>query len=398
MRTKSNRMELIQKMNLCGQDLENVAVLRNMPNLEVISLSVNKLRTLADFSECPKLAELYVRKNDIRDLAEVQHLMHLRHLRVLWLSDNPCTILPHYRAYVLHHLPGLTKLDSSDVTDDERRNAARADMECVPTCLGQEPDSGCVAEPCDRADASSESRDQRAPRRATESGGSISRHMQSHTSAAPHRFSSPPELPTETEGMNERKPQMSNSRRSVRPGGFQDSAAAAHNDRALHPVHPLRGERSPGGAGHFVEPVQNGLHEEGSLERLPPENQQFRSDYNQQQGHPLNDLYHNQAWQDRPQQAWLAGVDEAGSPTSFAGGSHPHARASAANRSQARAPNAAQGDWAAEVHDRPPAAAAADRAARADNILCAVLALIKELDKQGLELVRRAIEQRQCEH
>jgi len=234
MRTKSNRMELIQKMNLCGQDLENVAVLRNMPNLEVISLSVNKLRTLADFSECPKLAELYVRKNDIRDLAEVQHLMHLRHLRVLWLSDNPCTILPHYRAYVLHHLPGLTKLDSSDVTDDERRNAARAYMECVPTCLGQEPDSGCVAEPCDRADASSESRDQRAPRRATESGGSISRHMQSHTSAAPHRFSSPPELPTETEGMNERKPQMSNSRRSVRPGGFQDSAAAAHNDRALH--------------------------------------------------------------------------------------------------------------------------------------------------------------------
>merc|ERR1712100_224332 len=38
-----------------------------------------------------------------------------------------------------------------------------------------------------------------------------------------------------------------------------------------------------------------------------------------------------------------------------------------------------------------------ERAARADNILCAVLALIKELDGQGLELVRRAIEQRQGE-
>mmetsp|Transcript_75008 Transcript_75008/g.195410 ORF Transcript_75008/g.195410 Transcript_75008/m.195410 type:complete len:154 (-) Transcript_75008:65-526(-) len=34
---------------------------------------------------------------------------------------------------------------------------------------------------------------------------------------------------------------------------------------------------------------------------------------------------------------------------------------------------------------------------RGDNILCAVLALIKELDAQGLELVRRAIEQRQGE-
>jgi len=36
-------------------------------------------------------------------------------------------------------------------------------------------------------------------------------------------------------------------------------------------------------------------------------------------------------------------------------------------------------------------------AARADNILCAVLALIKELDRQGLELVKRAVEQRQSE-
>ncbi|CAK0829453.1 unnamed protein product [Prorocentrum cordatum] len=35
--------------------------------------------------------------------------------------------------------------------------------------------------------------------------------------------------------------------------------------------------------------------------------------------------------------------------------------------------------------------------ARADNVLCAVLALVKELDDQGLELVRRAVEQRLCE-
>jgi hypothetical protein len=38
-----------------------------------------------------------------------------------------------------------------------------------------------------------------------------------------------------------------------------------------------------------------------------------------------------------------------------------------------------------------------EQGVRADNILCAVLALIKELDRQGLELVRRAIEQRQGE-
>lgn len=43
---------------ICGQ----ISIIRQMPNLEVLSLSVNKISTLADFAHCPKLRELYLRK------------------------------------------------------------------------------------------------------------------------------------------------------------------------------------------------------------------------------------------------------------------------------------------------------------------------------------------------
>ena len=36
----------------------------------------------------------------IADLVELQWLVHLQNLHTLWLSDNPCAELPHYRAQV----------------------------------------------------------------------------------------------------------------------------------------------------------------------------------------------------------------------------------------------------------------------------------------------------------
>ena len=39
-----------------------------MPNLEIVSLSVNKIHSLKDFVYCSKLQELYLRKNNIKDL------------------------------------------------------------------------------------------------------------------------------------------------------------------------------------------------------------------------------------------------------------------------------------------------------------------------------------------
>lgn len=36
-----------------------------MPNVEVLSLSVNKIRSLQDFAYCSNLTELYLRKNEV---------------------------------------------------------------------------------------------------------------------------------------------------------------------------------------------------------------------------------------------------------------------------------------------------------------------------------------------
>lgn len=45
-----------------------------MPNLEICSLSLNKINSLKDFATQKKLAELYLRKNLIADLSETKYL------------------------------------------------------------------------------------------------------------------------------------------------------------------------------------------------------------------------------------------------------------------------------------------------------------------------------------
>ena len=58
------------------------------------------------------MKELYLRKNMIRDLDEIKFLKNLPRLTVLWLSDNPCTNVNHYRETVIRNLPHLKKLDN----------------------------------------------------------------------------------------------------------------------------------------------------------------------------------------------------------------------------------------------------------------------------------------------
>ena len=117
-RSKCDHLSQVKSLNLWGNDLCDISVVRHMSNLEVLSLSVNRVETLQNFANCGRLVELYLRKNNITDLSEVQFLRGLGSLRVLWLSDNPCAKVPGYREYVLSVLPQLSKLDSMDVTFD----------------------------------------------------------------------------------------------------------------------------------------------------------------------------------------------------------------------------------------------------------------------------------------
>ena len=69
LRAKTDRLSNIKNLNLWGNELDNVDVLREMNNVEVLSLSVNKISSLKSFQYCTKLTELYLRKNNIQDLA-----------------------------------------------------------------------------------------------------------------------------------------------------------------------------------------------------------------------------------------------------------------------------------------------------------------------------------------
>jgi len=123
-RTKANSLDAVKNLNLWGNDIDDVRILKEMPNIEVLSLSVNKISSLKPFQYCKKLTELYLRKNLIADLSEIKYIQPLPGLKVLWLWDNPCAEVPNYRETVLAALPNLVKLDNQAVTPEERAHTA----------------------------------------------------------------------------------------------------------------------------------------------------------------------------------------------------------------------------------------------------------------------------------
>jgi Leucine-rich repeat (LRR) protein len=57
-KTKSDSLQNIKNLNLWGNDLEDLRLIEKMPNLEVVSLSVNRINSLRDFATCQKLQVL----------------------------------------------------------------------------------------------------------------------------------------------------------------------------------------------------------------------------------------------------------------------------------------------------------------------------------------------------
>ncbi len=74
--------------------------------------SVNSVDSLEPLSLCFNLRELYMRKNEISDLRQIDFLASLQKLKVLWLDDNPVADDPEYRLRVLRALPHLQTFDN----------------------------------------------------------------------------------------------------------------------------------------------------------------------------------------------------------------------------------------------------------------------------------------------
>ncbi|VDO87547.1 unnamed protein product [Heligmosomoides polygyrus] len=130
-RTKCT-VEAVKKLNLWGCDIDDISICERMVNIEVLSLSVNRVETLQSLRNCTRLVELYLRKNNIQSLTELEYLKDLHNLRVLWIDENPCTSGGDYRHRVLRILPQLTKLDDRPVTLDDHMEAQQDDS--APEC------------------------------------------------------------------------------------------------------------------------------------------------------------------------------------------------------------------------------------------------------------------------
>ncbi|XP_023695727.1 cilia and flagella associated protein 410 isoform X1 [Paramormyrops kingsleyae] len=124
-RAKASDLDSVKKLNCWGCNLTDISIFKEMPNIEVLTLSANRISSLEPVSRCLSLGELYLRRNSIQSLAELAYLRHLARLRVLWLAENPCcgSDPTKYRLTVLRNLPSLHKLDNQVVTEEELAQA-----------------------------------------------------------------------------------------------------------------------------------------------------------------------------------------------------------------------------------------------------------------------------------
>ncbi|XP_062060533.1 cilia- and flagella-associated protein 410 isoform X1 [Lepus europaeus] len=156
-RAKASELHNVRKLNCWGSRLTDISICREMPSLEVITLSVNSVSSLEPVSRCRRLSELYLRRNLVPSLGEIFHLKELPHLRVLWLAENPCCGPdPHlYRMTVLRNLPGLQRLDNQAVTEEELSRALMEGHEITaappctlsPGCTDSEADTDTSRDP-----------------------------------------------------------------------------------------------------------------------------------------------------------------------------------------------------------------------------------------------------------
>nr|XP_041574097.1 cilia- and flagella-associated protein 410 isoform X2 [Taeniopygia guttata] len=142
---KAAALDGVRRLNCWGSHLTDISICRDLPNIEVITFSVNGISDLEPLHRCQNLSELYLRRNNIRSLDELFYLKRLPRLRVLWLAENPCCGPdPHrYRMTVLRNLPSLQKLDNQAVTEEELSQALVDGVEITAPPARSGVENGC---------------------------------------------------------------------------------------------------------------------------------------------------------------------------------------------------------------------------------------------------------------
>ena len=105
----------IKKLYICKEEIEDISILSKMKNLEILSLSSNKISSLYPLSNCINLSEIYLQNNNINSFEELNHLKNLSKLKALWLKGNPISKNISYIERVSHILPQLQNLDNNNI-------------------------------------------------------------------------------------------------------------------------------------------------------------------------------------------------------------------------------------------------------------------------------------------
>ncbi|XP_044590702.1 cilia- and flagella-associated protein 410 isoform X3 [Cotesia glomerata] len=203
-RSRISDLTAVKKLNCWGSELTDVSILRELKKVEVLSLSVNKINSLADFQYCSNLKDLFVRRNNITDLNEICYLQNLPNLRNLWLEENPCAEREGYRMAVIRALPNLEKLDDKFVTADEINVAlSRGKILVHPLSMDASPPQSDLASPeevaefideveLERNRRYSSSSDQRSyddPHQGHEEYQDTDRRNANYNASSPHQYS-----------------------------------------------------------------------------------------------------------------------------------------------------------------------------------------------------------------
>ena len=114
-RLGNDDFENIKSLNLWGNNIDDISLLKEMPSLEIISLNVNHIKDLRVFSHLKNVKELYLKDNKISNFNQIEYLKNCPNLEKLLLLDNPISKQPNYIQKILEILPNLKKLDDLEI-------------------------------------------------------------------------------------------------------------------------------------------------------------------------------------------------------------------------------------------------------------------------------------------
>ncbi|KAJ8956548.1 hypothetical protein NQ318_019272 [Aromia moschata] len=114
----------LETLSLINVGLVSLKGFPKLPNLKKLELSDNRICNGLNLLETsPKLTNLNLSGNKIKDLATLEPLKNFKYLKNLDLFNNEATSMENYREKVFKMIPSLKYLDGYDEADGEAEDS-----------------------------------------------------------------------------------------------------------------------------------------------------------------------------------------------------------------------------------------------------------------------------------